>query len=426
MGGKRAKPPDLPGGHQQKARWAEREEGAAESSGSLLAKLLLKKWSWGEISTPMLQEFAKAAYDDGIKHPQIKTLAALGSHGANPGNMHAELTRKLTPAPLCSAVSYHKVHMKKPSGFLTGATHPMLLPHQVFATMYNHHKQEFIRCFCGGDVQNVVKFWEAMSTHPMYQNHPIRAMTDHKSKAIPISLHGDDVPVAAIGKGKPKSASVYSWSGLLGKGSTKMLNFLIYVIYSHLVIRTPDMDVYAQFCKKMCWSLYWLAKGVWPERDENNRKIETPQAGTSLAGGYCAVVWLCKGDLDFMAKAYGLRHYASTQPCICCRANTEDADKPWTDIAPTARWRAHIWRNEDWWANHPNRHPVFRLPGVGVLAYFPDMMHTCHLGCWQWFFGSVLKYLVKYILPHGEQQNLDMVWSKVRSHYQDNLVGAWV
>jgi hypothetical protein len=39
-----------------------------------------------------------------------------------------------------------------------------------------------------------------METHPQMSSHPLRGRADYRQKAIPLSLHGDGVPVAGVGK----------------------------------------------------------------------------------------------------------------------------------------------------------------------------------------------------------------------------------
>ena len=76
-----------------------------------------------------------------------------------------------------------------------------------------------------------------------------------------------------------------------------------------------------------------------------------------------------------------------------------------------------MWDNRSWFARFPARHPVFKLPGVGVLAYFPDVMHCMHLGAWQYLFGSVLAYLVEH-KGGRPAQILERLWSKIQEYYQ--------
>ena len=82
---------------------------AASGSGvrysSALADLLVSDWSWGQISTPMLQKVAPTAMLDfeasGISAPkQLESLATIGSSGKHVGNMHRDLVEHRLKAPI--------------------------------------------------------------------------------------------------------------------------------------------------------------------------------------------------------------------------------------------------------------------------------------------------------------------------------------
>ena len=167
-------------------------------------------------------------------------------------------------------------------------------------------------------------------------------------------------------------------------------------------------NAYTAFSKKLAWSFYWLFIGKWPSRDEENRLYDKDSSagklgGTTLAGGFYGVLWIIKGDLEHVAKAYKFPWASAASPCACCQANS--SDKPWTDgRLQTAEWTKSIWTNASWAAAHPEPHPLFKiLPGVGVQAFVPDVMHTTYLGCYQYLFGSVLKSLSISWLPHLKQ-----------------------
>jgi hypothetical protein len=204
---------------------------------------------------------------------------------------------------------------------------------------------------------------------------------------------------------------------MLGVGNTLMTNFLIYAIFMKLVIKAADKDVFATFSKMLYWSLYWLYEGVWPLRDVNGNKLGG-KAGRPLADGYFAVLWGIRGDLDHMAKCFGFPYHNNLQPCACCQAN--NSTLPWTDFHPErASWIPTVWNNKDWWASHAARHPLFRLPGVGILAFIPDVMHCMHLGIFQYTYGSVLEFMTTHMLGGEASDNLMTVWISIKKYYKD-------
>ena len=58
------------------------------------------------------------------------------------------------------------------------------------------------------------------------------------------------------------------------------------------------------------------------------------------------------------------------------------------------------------------------LPGSGILTMSPDWMHCAHLGCYAYFMGSVLQYLVCVHMLGAEESDLETVWSKIQDFYK--------
>ncbi len=408
-----------PGGFRQKAKWG-RPSSTSPTQESALAKVLITNWSWGDISAPMLQDIAWAAEKDGNAHPDVRELAKLGTYGKFPGNCNAELLAKLRPVPILAALSTMQVVIKKPPAQVVSLQQPVLLPHQLFAALYHHHKGAFIDRICGGTPENIGQIWSDMQGHPAFPQHPLARRPDHQRNCIPIALHGDGVAISGVGRSWGKSVDVYSWASLLGKGSTVSTNFLVYLLYWKLRVTREGMDVFDKFSKVLAWSLYWLFLGVWPRRDADNHEYlaDSPdgkRAGQPLADGDYAVLWCLRGDMEHVAKALGLNHPGSLQPCPLCRCNTTTI--PWTDGRPGAAWMSTIWTHTAWVAAHPERHRIFRLPGVGVLTYIPDILHTMHLGCYQYVFGSILQFLTDHRMGGNKEETLSRIWNKIKEGY---------
>jgi hypothetical protein len=64
------------------------------------------------------------------------------------------------------------------------------------------------------------------------------------------------------------------------------------------------------------------------------------------------------------------------------------------------------------------RSPLLSLPGVGISAFIPDILHCIHLGAYQRAFGSILKYLTHYKLSGNVEANLAQVWAEIQAAYQ--------
>ena len=66
-----------------------------------------------------------------------------------------------------------------------------------------------------------------------------------------------------------------------------------------------------------------------------------PRGGQYLAGGFCGILFVVRGDLEWMNKHFALSHPSSRHPCsLCCCSNTGEEDElyPWTDINDPPSW----------------------------------------------------------------------------------------
>lgn len=417
---KRSALDSVPGGPAQKARWALESRAAASDSApkaSSLARLLLEKWGTGLMSAPLVQELAMAAVNDGSLHDDLVALSKLGSSGLYPGKCHGELLSKLVTNPLaaslCRCTMYYKFHKK-----ITSSSQHMLLPHELFATLHSDYPDVFRQQILGGDPGNVERFWHCMKNHPGLRGNPICKRPDWNRKYVPLGLHGDGVTISGVGRSWSNSIDAYSWNSLLGRGATSITNFLIFVLFPKYICSSGGVDSLALFFKKLTWSLYWLSVGKWPTRDHNGAIIEGGKAGQPLADGWCGTLFAFRADLDHLHKAYGLESSNSLSPCILCRANTTDI--PWTDVRRSARWLDEMWNDRGaWLAAHPDANILFReLPGVSVCNFIPDFMHTCHLGIYQYVFGSILKYLSHHRLASDPETNAADMFTDIKAAYK--------
>ena len=415
-----------PGGHVQKRKWAAETTGALENKSELVS-FLLDKWSWGEVTATFIQRICECAMKDGASHPKVKELATIGSHGMYPNNCHIELTRKLQAPPILSALSTIKLSFKRCAHAISQVEHYMLLPHEVFSCIWHNHREEFVKRLLGGSYGNIKHFWEDMATNPAYFDHPVASRQDHLTHCVPLSLHGDGVAVSGISRAWSKSLDAYSWDSMLSQGSTTDMNFMIYLYYPKLVIEQQGLNAHTKLFKKLAWSFYWLLIGKWPSRDENNRDytdsdVEYQKAGLPLASGFYATLWSLRADLEHMFKAFDFPASSGspTNPCGLCGCNK--TDKPWTDGREDAAWRATVHTNASWHLAHPTANPLLQLPGMGILAFMPDTMHTLHLGCYQYVLGSVIKYLVEFVMPESQEAKLDKLFQHIKRFYKEVVV----
>ena len=102
--------------------------------------------------------------------------------------------------------------------------------------MYHEYPETFKKRI-GPDHDTIERFWREMRNHPQLVDHPVLERRDpHGSRwAVPISIHGDAVPITGKGKTWGKSAQFYSWMRLPGTGATTVLNYDIWAVWKAMV-----------------------------------------------------------------------------------------------------------------------------------------------------------------------------------------------
>ena len=260
----------------------------------------------------------------------------------------------------------------------------------------------------------------------MWQGSCVAEHPERAGMTIPLSLHGDGVPVAGVGKSWSKSATCYSWSSLLGRGKTVEFNFMVYFYFKGLMASSEGQDTTAAFWRILVWSFRALQEGAWPSHGPDMTPFAAHteagrRAGTPLADGFRACVYILKGDLEHFSSAYCLANPHSHNPCFLCRCNT--STRPWTDFRETSdAWRPTIHTAADWVAANADRHPIFTLAGVSITNCVPDLMHTRHSGVDAWFLGSVLEWLCYHIMPQAPEANLELLWRELEAAYQEPAI----
>ena len=154
---------------------------------------------------------------------------------------------------------------------------------------------------------------------PRLLQHPMKSRSHWKRTHVPLSLHGDAVPVTKVGKAGTKSMDVYSTSGLLGVGTTRALKLYTFGLFTSSEVK-ENRNTMAKIWAVLMWSLEAAFEGKFPRHGLDGKALHG-QAGKELAGGLKFVLWSLKADLDHWAKAYGLIHYNSNDPCEFCTAS---------------------------------------------------------------------------------------------------------
>ena len=409
-------------------RAVEREAVAAPTRKSALAGLLLEKWSWGEISAVQVQKFADAACQDGVTHPDVVALARMGGAGSIHGNVHRDLVRHLPDNSLPNSFAWQVPLLRRKGGNVGVILqeHHFVLPHEWFAALYEHYPARWAAI--AGEDNERADFWQAAAARADFANGQICQVPDYRQKMIPLLLHGDGVPVVGVGRPDTKSLDVYSWESLLCRdGSTLDIKIYITSVFSHLLCKqaVDGADSVQELWRVINWSFGALFAGVWPDCGPNGAPFEAgtsgaAKAGLPLAGGFKAVVFGLKGDLDHFSNKYYLEHFGSAKPCFLCRADAADNPNCWANLRPDAPWRTSGWQTDALWREaHAEHHPVFDLPGVTIYSVLLDTLHILDLGVLQYFLGSVFHALVFTILQNGSARaNAEFLWGEIRQLYQ--------
>ena len=267
------------GGVRQRLRASAREADGHVHSTSALARLLLSLFSWGEMSPQLVQKIASAAFQDaqalvaGQSNLQdLERIASIGSAGRYPNKCYADLLRAVPFKVSIPMATPCKLTFKESLGDLT---QHVLLPHELFAALF-HAYPSIWRTSIMPNVERLEQFWEQNSGHPAFQESEIRHIRQYHQLVIPLSLHGDGVPVVGVGKAWSQVMTTFSWRSLISSSTatTQHTQFLIYGTFDKLRLETEDQerDTLGQFFKILTWSLSWLLKGLWPDRNWDGKQ----------------------------------------------------------------------------------------------------------------------------------------------------------
>ena len=234
-----------------------------------------------------------------------------------------------------------------------------------------------------------------------------------------MSIHGDGVPIVGCGKAWSKGMEAYSWASVLTENTKRLRHWLMSMI--HKSSCRNDGSTLDTIWTEIVKSFEILYSGVFPAGHA--------KAGQFIAGGYRFIIFIIKGDLEWIANTLRLEHFGSLTPCFVCRCDCDDDSRPWTDVRATAGWIGTEWSSvEEWRDAHPDLHVLFTAPGVSALNLMPDFMHCKHLGSDQYFYGSALTLLVRNMLRGTIAENVEIVWQDISQAYGDlrvkNRIGA--
>ena len=270
----------------------------------------------------------------------------------------------------------------------------ILLPHEYFAALWaseNTRSKSLLP-----NPLELPNFWDAVKGHPCLQNHPLWKRRDAADKCIPLCLHGDEVPVAGVGKIWCRSVLCFSWFSVMSQaGGVNMHSSMQYIwgVFEKFATFEANgtMDT---FWRIMVWSFTALWHGKHPTHDYRGVRFaanspEAAKAGTWLAGGYYAVLFQLCGDLDYNAKWLSMpRWSAAERMCCLCRAQLNGV-LSWRDNRLSSAWQATEFTTATWSEGVSRTCRLFSLTGLTSLNVALDYMRCMYLGWLQFLYGSV-------------------------------------
>ena len=179
-----------------------------------LGLLLVMMVLWGHSPPQLLQKVMSLAAEDMRNHAagtldmgHVDKLAGLSTGGIYPNNIWRDLKR-LLPQPKLPKLHFMWLPMQHNVLGRFCRNVPMLLPHELFASIYNNYP-EMWRKIVYGSQQTCQKFWNSVSESPHFKQHPVRFRHNFATLCIPLKLHGDGTPVTGLGKSWGKLMDIF-------------------------------------------------------------------------------------------------------------------------------------------------------------------------------------------------------------------------
>ena len=131
------------------------------------------------------------------------------------------------------------------------ASHRVLLPHRLFAALWEADPQVFLDHWCGGSQEALETFWEGLKGTKVY----VEAARMGLRNTVPLKLFGDGVAVLGMNKSWGKSVDTFLMSSLVSRRSSKCSE-VVCLVSSLMCSNCPDkfsgFDV-SDFRVKLGW-----------------------------------------------------------------------------------------------------------------------------------------------------------------------------
>ncbi|CAK0824589.1 unnamed protein product [Prorocentrum cordatum] len=389
------------GTRQRRAALDAAGQPSAVTSKSALAEILLFLFGWGLLTATCIQWVAGAAVRDGLNHPDLLKLAAVGAAGEYPGNCRRDLLSKFCNVMRVPKYTTFTVMMKDSKGVVEPRRGLMNAPNRFLDSLYQHCVGTF-RKICGALGNGLRDFWTQVSRDDPKLKHlisilgPLESWYDH---VIPYKLHGDAATFTHKRDHSMLSAQI---KPLLATNETFRHWILLFSIVKTAAVHNDDptgdtMEVHWAYAVHFLDALF---DGRHPQKDPWGRDwpSDSPDArtaGLECCGGMRWVCWAIVGDLDFFSNDLGYPHVNSNHPCWFDSVSRDnDTDFPLTDLSRGAAWKGTLLSEEECMEIPCTRRFIGKLKGTTRYQSPGDLMHTGCLGVVAAFVGAILWELV--------------------------------
>jgi len=281
----------------------------------------------------------------------VEKLGSIGSSGEHPNNCWADL-KKILPEPKLPKLFRLELPLVHTTLGRFRHSVPMLLPHQLFAALYEHYPDKFTEILLGSRL-NCKRFWAAVKGSPQFLAHEVGKVPGYEENCIPLKIHGDGTPVTGLGKGWGKLVDIFSVSSMLVIGTTILRSMMIFMMFQHLICRDDDHNTMNTVFRMFIWSFKACWAGRHPVEDWNGVKMVYDLAGTELCGGFFFCVWSLIQDLEHGNKVYDMPNPTANACCPLCPVGRRLGCN-WWDFRPAAEWMNFIYDEISWLAEgHP-------------------------------------------------------------------------
>ena len=288
--------------------------------------------------------------------------------------------------------------LKQTDGSIKNEEIAVLLPHELFAELANHHGDHFVSKM-QGPPGLVSKFWSAHRSEHWMREHPLRREVEERpTDFIPLRLWGDD---SGINKKQTRSIRALCWSSATCTLPSLQSKMAIYYLQCQKMLPDSERELH----KVVAWSLNCLIMGVFPKSDHQNKPLRGARlknAGKPLSmthpstrGIFCQA----GGDWKYLKEVWKLpQNWQTPHVCHECLAE-HDGDLNYANASPTAPWVGtertmvdYLQSLSDMGLDLP---PLITVIGFCKSMIIDDAMHDDMLGVRMEMVGSCLLTLIE-------------------------------